>query len=54
VGLLGIPASASFGWLFAVRDGRYAFLVSSGIALVASLAMTRLVPARDPHAKSVS
>jgi MFS family permease len=54
VGLLAIPASASFGWLFRYADGRYAFLAAAAVALVASLAMTRLVPPREPHAERVS
>jgi drug/metabolite transporter (DMT)-like permease len=52
-GLLAIPASATFGWLFRYGDGRYAFLASAAIALVASLAMTRLVPPRESNAKRV-
>ena len=51
-GLLAIPASGLFGLLFRVGDGRVAFFTSAAIAGCASVAMTRLAPAREPSANA--
>ena len=46
-GSLAIVASGLFGVLYRIGDGRIAFLVSAGIALVAAGAMTRVAAPAD-------
>ncbi len=47
-GLLALPASLGFGWLYKTRGASTAFVVAAALAAAAVLALVALVPARKP------